>query len=470
MLQTLFHIPHSFLGIPVFGFGWALGIWLVASLFLIGSQARRHGFTTEVQSYLYVLAVLGGTILWVLPGMEERDGPDGEILGLAIRSYGLFMLLGVVGGVGLAAWRAKLMGLDPEIIFSLAMVLFVTGIIGARLVYVVQYWNTQFAPTSSALEEDMWKAIGQALLKVVNIPGGGLVVYGSLIGGLLGLLIFCRVWELSPLAVADLIAPSFMIGLCLGRIGCLMNGCCYGGLCDQPWAIQFPMKEAARHSAPLSPPYSHQLAVGQLHGIRMAPTDDNLAIRVVEVLPQGPAADSGLKAGDVIVAIRSEKLDKPVPSQTGGPPQPPDAFRRAQVLFQSSPPDIEVTLKDGRVIGWTVVNEAQEKGYPAWTLPVHPTQIYAAINAGLMCLLLLAVYPYRRHDGEVLSLLLVLYGISRILEESIRDDESKSFFLGMTISQNISVVMIVGAVALWLYVTLRKEPLALPIEPKPAAS
>ena len=114
MLQTLFHIPHSFLGIPVFGFGWALGIWLVASLFLIGSQARRHGFTTEVQSYLYVLAVLGGTILWVLPGMEERDGPDGEILGLAIRSYGLFMLLGVVGGVGLAAWRASLSRLSSS--------------------------------------------------------------------------------------------------------------------------------------------------------------------------------------------------------------------------------------------------------------------------------------------------------------------------------------------------------------------
>ena len=96
---------------------------------------------------------------------------------------------------------------------------------------------------------------------ILNVTQGGLVVYGSLIGALLGGLWFLRRHALPTLAVADLMAPSLVLGLALGRIGCLLNGCCYGGLCDAPWGLTFPAE---------SEPYKHQQSLGQLHGFQIA--------------------------------------------------------------------------------------------------------------------------------------------------------------------------------------------------------
>ncbi len=69
---------------------------------------------------------------------------------------------------------------------------------------------------------------------------GGLVVYGAFFGAVAGVLLFVRKHRLPLLAVCDLVAPSMMLGLAIGRIGCLLNGCCFGAVCDHPWAMRFP--------------------------------------------------------------------------------------------------------------------------------------------------------------------------------------------------------------------------------------
>ena len=90
---------------------------------------------------------------------------------------------------------------------------------------------------------------------------------------------------------------------------------------------------------------------------------------------------------------------------------------------------------------------------------MHPAQVYSAVNAGLLAWVLVAFYPFRRSDGEVTALMLTLYPISRFLLEMIRTDESAVFGTGLSISQNISVVLLVAALVFW--VTLRRnEPAA----------
>ena len=98
---------------------------------------------------------------------------------------------------------------------------------------------------------------------VVNIAEGGLVVYGAFIGGVLGMLAFVRVYRLPLWAMCDLAVPSMALGLALGRIGCLMNGCCFGGPCQAAWAVTFPAD---------SPVHWHQVEHGQtyIHGLRLA--------------------------------------------------------------------------------------------------------------------------------------------------------------------------------------------------------
>ena len=69
---------------------------------------------------------------------------------------------------------------------------------------------------------------------------GGIVFYGCIIGGVIGLLVYCRRRKIDPLVLADVIAPSLFVGEGFGRIGCFLYGCCFGAECNLPWSVQFP--------------------------------------------------------------------------------------------------------------------------------------------------------------------------------------------------------------------------------------
>ena len=428
MRQTLFYIPHELFGIPVFGLGWALGVWLVFSVMLLIVLSRRHGWTSEVLGYLPLLALFGFALYALLPMLEVRP-PGMAPLGLPIRGYGAFVLGGIVAGMWLSIHRARQIGMDPELIYSLAFWLFVIAIAGARSFYVIQKWD-EFA------RETPLETLG-AILKFTE---GGLVVYGSVIGGILALYLFSRRKHVSMFELGDIIAPGMAIGLAFGRIGCLMNGCCYGGMCvGWPLAITFP-QHASVELGQYSPPYVHQLTIGQLHGFRMG-ADKSESVVVVDVQQGSRAEAAGLRVGTKIEQLNGKQVTSL------------ESARR--ILLAGSP---RVTV-NGDEIAWTIDK------LPLRSRPVHPTQIYSSINAVLLCLVVWFAYPFRRRHGDILLLLFALYSVARFLLEAIRSDEAGQLGTGLTISQLVSLLVLALCIGLWL--ALLRQPR---IDASPAAA
>ncbi len=90
------------------------------------------------------------------------------------------------------------------------------------------------------------------------------------------------------------------------------------------------------------------------------------------------------------------------------------------------------------------------------SLPLHPTQLYSSLDSLVILVLLWAFYPLRRRDGEVMGLLMVTYPITRFLIEYLRNDEGV-FWAGLTISQNISLVLFLGGLAYWFWLSRLPE-------------
>ncbi len=512
MQSTLFYIPHEFLGLPVFGFGLLLGIWVLFSVALMAWLVWRQGLVADTWAYVPLLLLLAALIGWLLPVLSQARG-------LPIRGFGLMNLVAVLSATGLAAWRARRVGLDPDMMVSLAFWLCVPGILGARAFYVIEYWPDQYGPV---LQHEGRIAF---LRELINLTEGGLVVYGSLIGASLGLWAFVRKYRLPLLAVADLIAPCMLLGLALGRLGCMLNGCCFGGVCELPWAVTFPGD---------SPAHYHQILHGHtsIHGLRMS-ADAQGRPEIAELEKDSPAWKQGLRPGQVISKINGEpipsvgratrelmRLNKMVFAVEGipqgiawplqaGPVLDPTQRREVlegrrfihglkiagdrhdrPVIVEVEPgsppsryglkPGQRVTVVDGRPVEtvkearWALlsanrISVATEKGrhMAQWHVegppqtdrpvrPIHPTQLYSAINALLLCLLLLAYDPFCKRDGQLFAVMLTIYPITRFLLEIIRTDESGVFGTELSISQNGSLLVLAGVAALWYY--LRRHP------------
>jgi len=249
-----------------------------------------------------------------------------------IRGYGVMLLVAATAGTWLSVLRGRRMGFDADTILALGTEVFLWGLVGARLFYVLQYREQFFGPGVS---------LGESLTRVVNIAGGGLVVFGSIPTAAIAAWRFAARRGLSLARLADCVVPGMLLGLAIGRVGCFLNGCCYGGPCDLPWAVRFP---------------------------------DGTA----------PAAE--------------------YPAAGGG------------------------------------------------SLPLHPAQLYAAIDAALLAVLAIAYTPLARRDGEVFALALTLHPISRILLEVIRVDEPPALGTPLSISQLVSLVLLTLAAAVWWWI------------------
>ena len=139
MHQTIVYIPREILDVPVFGFGLLLAAWVLFSLGLLAWLGWRQGFGADTRAYVPILALVAAMIWLLLPELCESRG-------LPIRGFGMMNVTAFVGATGLAVWRARRVGLDPDLIFSLAFWVLVPGIVAARLFYVIEYWPTQYWP------------------------------------------------------------------------------------------------------------------------------------------------------------------------------------------------------------------------------------------------------------------------------------------------------------------------------------
>lgn len=157
-----------------------------------------------------------------------------KIFSFPIHSYGLMLALSFLFGIWFSMARAKRAGLDPNVIADVGFWLILSAIIGARLYYVLLHFD-EFSGN---------------LLSIINpfnggvVGIGGLVMYGGFIGAVLASVLFFSIKKLPFLPYADATAPGIAIGVMLTRIGCFLNGCCFGsgtahgGVC-------FPMSSAA---------------------------------------------------------------------------------------------------------------------------------------------------------------------------------------------------------------------------------
>lgn len=248
---------------------------------------------------------------------------------LPIYGFGIMLVLAFIFAPWLAWWRARREGLDGDVILDMGFWIFVAGLVGARTFYCIEYWGRDI----------------HNLLEAFQYWRGGIVYYGGIVGGIVGFFAY-RWFHPFPLRpYLDTIAPSIALGTFFGRLGCFLNGCCYGDQCRLPWAVAFPADSA---------PWWHQVKVG-------------------------------------------------------------------------------------------LISE-----HATASLPLHPTQLYSALDGLILLVLLTAYYPLRRRDGEVMGLLMIAYPITRFIIEYLRNDEA-AFVAGLTISQVISVFLLLAAGAYWAW-------------------
>ena len=149
--------------------------------------------------------------------------------------------LAFLAGLWTATLRARRENISAERIADVTLWVMAGSVIGARFVYVTTYWKEEFA--------------NQPFREVFMVQHGGLVYYGGFLGATLAGTIFI-LWKKMPFwKTADVFAPSIALGSVFGRVGCLLNGCCYGRLTDLPWAITFTNPQAHEFSGtPLNVP------------------------------------------------------------------------------------------------------------------------------------------------------------------------------------------------------------------------
>jgi phosphatidylglycerol:prolipoprotein diacylglycerol transferase len=152
-----------------------------------------------------------------------------EVGNWPVYSYGVLLALAYLAGLQLAVMRARRAGLDSARIMDLGIYLIIAALVGAKLMLVV-------------VDFGYFRVHPRELLSLVRVGG---VFYGGLIFALLAGLWLVRRYKLPVWSAADMYAPGVALGHIIGRLGCLLAGCCYGRPTDMPWGITFTSPVAA---------------------------------------------------------------------------------------------------------------------------------------------------------------------------------------------------------------------------------
>ncbi len=156
---------------------------------------------------------------------------------IPIASYGVMLAISFLIGIYLASRNWEKLGYDPEFMINTSIYGMVFALIGARLFYTVQNHYEYYSLLHPSI-----------IINVFKVWEGGLVFYGGLIGGIGGVIVYLWMKQKPMLEFLDSIAPSIGLGHFFTRIGCFLNGCCYGRPTDLPWGVKFPPgSNPARH-------------------------------------------------------------------------------------------------------------------------------------------------------------------------------------------------------------------------------
>lgn len=233
----------------------------------------------------------------------------GSIDSIPVYAYGFFVMAGFLCALWIATRRARAMGIDADLLVDLGLWVMVFGVAGARIYYVVLFradfdWAiVRAVPRAPFTPEGALGALAGAVVAIASlrrrarpllkpwslavvalslfvgaivvhgfvrradydfgllrIDRGGLVIYGGLIGGVLAYAVFLKRRGQSLLHVGDCIAPSVPLGQAFGRLGCFLNGCCFGSICEGPLSVRFGRGTEAMPN----PVFQHHAASGRI--------------------------------------------------------------------------------------------------------------------------------------------------------------------------------------------------------------
>lgn len=156
---------------------------------------------------------------------------------LPIHSYGLMLALSFIAAIFISSRRAEKAGISKNAIMDLAFWIIISAILGARLYYVILH--------PEEFKGHWLNTVNPFMNGQVGI--GGLVMYGGVFGALLAGILYLRYRRLPVFKVADVLAPTVGFGIFLTRIGCFLNGCCYGKCTTHPFGVSFPASSPAGH-------------------------------------------------------------------------------------------------------------------------------------------------------------------------------------------------------------------------------
>jgi phosphatidylglycerol:prolipoprotein diacylglycerol transferase len=317
-------------------------------------------------------------------------------IGVAVKSYGLMMVTGFLLAVFVMRRLSRMVRQDPDHITNVALYALISGVIGARIFYVIHHHDQFVGDFASVFA--VWQ--------------GGLEFLGGVVLAIAVVLVYLVRNKLRLWLSFDMLAIGLMIGLSFGRVGCFLNGCCFGKPTNVCWAVRFPYG---------SPSYISQSRPDPARN-RFTPQIDL------------PAEYFGIYAPDGHTWIPATEENK---------------------YFRYLKPRELLTPDQKQAVG---------NKYKA--LPVHPTQLYSSIDAMMICVVLL--FFWRRfgmtHPGTTISLMFILYGPMRFLEEMIRDDNPYEHLWwvlhdGWTVSQNLGIYLAIVWSVIFVLRIRKKVPL-----------
>ena len=160
--------------------------------------------------------------------------------GLKVYSYGFMMVVAYFFAIGFIYFYAPKVKMDRNDAIDMSIIAFISGILGSRVLYVILNIKKYYGHWTGIFE----------------FQKGGLSWHGGLLGGVLAIAIYSKVKGYSITKSMDLILTPAIAGLGIGRIGCFLNGCCYGKACSLPWAMVFPHH---RHPIPVHPTQIYEM-------------------------------------------------------------------------------------------------------------------------------------------------------------------------------------------------------------------
>lgn len=155
---------------------------------------------------------------------------------IEIHAYGLLLAISFMVGIYWAMARAEKRKISKNDILDFSIIVVLCAIIGSRFFYVITHTD-EF--------KGRWLDTINPIQSTGEVGISGLSMLGGVVMVLIALVVFCWRKKISILKLADVLAPIFALGIMLTRVGCFLNGCCFGKPGDQPWCMVFPLNSPA---------------------------------------------------------------------------------------------------------------------------------------------------------------------------------------------------------------------------------